>query len=88
MRAPVYDLYRMKPDRLPEGVASAWLRTLPDQPPPAADNWVFVGKERHPSKWTMAEMQEKGSCYREIPSWLVRRPAAVAKEPTKAAAES
>ncbi len=44
-----------------------------DQPPPVADDWIFVGKERHPSKWTMAEMQEKGSCYREIPAWLTRR---------------
>ena len=76
MRAPVYDLYQMKADRLPAGVGSAWLRTMLDQPPPVADDWIFVGKERHPSKWTKAEMQEKGSCYREIPSWLTRRNAA------------
>jgi hypothetical protein len=76
MRAPVYDLYQMKPDRLPEGVGSAWLRTQLDQPPQAADDWVFVGKERHPSKWTVAVMTEKGSCYLEIPSWLSRRGAA------------
>ena len=80
MRAPVYDLYQMKADRLPAGVGSAWLRTKLDQPPPVADDWIFVGKERHPSKWTTAEMQEKGSCYREIPSWLTRRAAAPAPE--------
>ena len=80
MRAPVYDLYQMKADRLPAGVGSAWLRTKLDQPPPVADDWIFVGKERHPSRWTMAEMQEKGSCYREIPSWLTTRRAAPAAE--------
>jgi hypothetical protein len=75
MRSPVYDLYQMKEDRLPQGVRSAWLRTKPNEPPTAADDWVFVGKERHPSKWTVAEMTEKGTSYREIPSWLSRRPA-------------
>jgi len=36
------------------------------------DDWTFVGRERHPSRWTIAEMNEKGSCYREIPSWIGR----------------
>jgi hypothetical protein len=76
MRSPVYDLYQMKEDRLPQGARSAWLRTKPNEPPASADDWIFVGKERHPSKWTVAEMTEKGTCYREIPSWLSRRPAA------------
>jgi hypothetical protein len=80
MRPPVYDLYQMKADRLPQGVGSAWLRTQLDQPPPAAEDWVFVGKERFPSKWTTAEMNEKGTCYREIPSWLARRAQMAAKE--------
>jgi hypothetical protein len=72
IRPPMYHLYRMKTDRLPEGTRSAWLRTWPDKPPPAPDDWVFVGKERYPSRWTIAEMNEKGSCYREIPSWIGR----------------
>ena len=80
MRPPVYDLYQMKPDRLPKGAGSAWLRTRPNEPPAAADDWVFVGKERHPSRWTVAEMNEKGSCYREIPSWLTRRSSATSVE--------
>jgi hypothetical protein len=80
MRPPVYDLYQMKADRLPQGVGSAWLRTRLDQPPPVADDWVFVGKERFPSKWTTAEMNEKGTCYREIPSWLARRSPATVSE--------
>jgi hypothetical protein len=80
MRPPVYDLYQMKPDRLPKGAGSAWLRTRPNEPPAAADDWLFVGKERHPSRWTVAEMTEKGSCYREIPSWLTRRSGAAAAE--------
>ncbi|CCE02062.1 hypothetical protein [Bradyrhizobium sp. STM 3809] len=73
MRSPVYDLYQMKQDRLPKGARSAWLRTRPNEPPPAAEDWVFVGKERHPSRWTIAEMNEKGTCYREIPIWLSSR---------------
>jgi hypothetical protein len=73
MSAPVYDLYQMKQARLPQGTGSAWLRTRPNEPPPSVEDWVFVGKERHPSKWTIAEMNEKGTCYREIPSWLTRR---------------
>ncbi|WP_315767877.1 MULTISPECIES: hypothetical protein [unclassified Bradyrhizobium] len=73
MRSPMYDLYQMKPDRLPKGARSAWLRTRPNEPPPAPEDWIFVGKERHPSKWTIAEMKEKGVSYREIPSWLSRR---------------
>jgi hypothetical protein len=83
MRPPVYDLYQMKPDRLPKGAGSAWLRTRPNEPPAAADDWVFVGKERHPSRWTVAEMNEKGSCYREIPSWLTRRSSATAEKAEK-----
>ncbi|GLH75609.1 hypothetical protein SSBR45G_05170 [Bradyrhizobium sp. SSBR45G] len=73
MRSPVYDLYQMKQDRLPKGARSAWLRTRPNEPPAATDDWVFVGKERHPSRWTIAEMNEKGTCYREIPIWLSSR---------------
>jgi hypothetical protein len=78
MRAPVYDLYQMKQERLPQGAGSAWLRTRPNEPPPSVEDWVFVGKERHPSKWTIAEMNEKGTCYREIPIWLTRRAGATA----------
>ena len=80
MRSVVYDLYQMKPDRLPPGAKSAWLRTRPDEPPAALDDWVFVGKERYPSKWTIEQMNEKGSVYLEIPSWLGRRPAAPPRE--------
>ncbi len=80
---PVYNLYQMKPDRLPKGARSAWLRTLPDQPPPVADDWMYVGKERHPSKWTMAEMNAKGTCYLEVPSWLSRRTEATADQPAE-----
>jgi hypothetical protein len=89
MRPPVYDLYQMKADRLPQGAGSAWLRTKPNEPPPATDDWVFVGKERHPSRWTVAEMNEKGSCYREIPSWLTRRAGMqAAQKPQKEAVEA
>jgi hypothetical protein len=88
MRAPVYDLYQMKQDRLPQGAKSAWLRTLPGQPPAAADDWVLVGKERHPSKWTVAAMNETGTCYLEIPSWLGRRAATPAPERAKGAVEN
>lgn len=70
---PVYDLYQMKTDRLPNGARSAWLRTRANEPPPRPDDWIFVGKERHPSRWTIAEMTEKGLSYREIPGWLSRR---------------
>jgi hypothetical protein len=66
---PVLDVYQMKPDRLPEGARAVWLRTWPNDPP-FTDDWLFVGKERYPSKWTIAEMNKKGFCYREIPSWL------------------
>ena len=69
MRPPIYDVYRMKADRLPDGTKSAWLRTWPDERP-ASDDWLLVGRERHPSKFTVAEMKKNGFCYREIPSWL------------------
>jgi hypothetical protein len=49
---------------------------------------VFVGKERHPSRWTIAEMNEKGSCYREIPSWLTRRNGTQAAEKPKETVEA
>jgi len=88
MRPPVYDLYQMKPDRLPQGAGSAWLRTRPNEPPTALDDWVFVGKERYPSKWTVAEMNEKGSSYREIPSWLTRRTGATAASKSKEEVEA
>ena len=81
MRSPIYDLYQMKSDRLPNGARSAWLRTRPNEPPPSPEDWIFVGRERHPSKWTVAEMNEKGVCYREIPSWLSRRSASAALPP-------
>ena len=72
MRKPVYDVYQMKPDRLPAGTKTAWLRTrLGEQP---TDDWTFVGRERYPSRWTVAEVEEKGSCYREIPEWLYSDP--------------
>ena len=88
MRPPVYDLYQMKSDRLPQGAGSAWLRTRPNEPPAATDDWVFVGKERYPSKWTVAEMNEKGSSYREIPSWLTRRTGATAASKSKEEVEA
>jgi hypothetical protein len=88
MRPPVYDLYQMKPDRLPQGAGSAWLRTRPNEPPTVLDDWVFVGKERYPSKWTVAEMNEKGSSYREIPSWLTRRSGAPAGSKSKEVVEA
>jgi hypothetical protein len=69
MRPPIYDVYQMKADRLPEGTKAVWLRTWPDEKP-AFDDWTFVGREHHPSKWTIAEMNENGFCFREIPSWL------------------
>ena len=81
MRSPVYDLYQMKQDRLPKGARSAWLRTRPNEPQPSADDWVFVGKERHPSRWTVAEMNEKGTCYREIPVWLSSKRSLVGAAP-------
>lgn len=84
MRAAVYDLYQMKPDRLPQGAKSAWLRTRPDEPPQTPEDWVFVGKERYPSRWTIAQVNEKGWCYLEIPSWLGRRPASPPPESAKA----
>ena len=37
MRAPVYDVYQMKVRHLPDGVKSAWLRTLPGESPTAID---------------------------------------------------
>jgi len=79
MRSPVYDLYQMKQDRLPKGARSAWLRTRPNEPPAASEDWIFVGKERHPSRWTVAEMNEKGTCYREIPIWLSSRRSMMAR---------
>ena len=33
MRPPIYDVYQMKADRLPDGTKSAWLRTWPDERP-------------------------------------------------------
>lgn len=86
LRTPVYDLYQMKRDRLPADVGSAWLRTPVGEPPRATDDWTYVGKERHPSKWTIAEMEQNGTCYREIPSWLSRRFAAPRTETETTAA--
>ena len=69
MRPAVYDVYQMKADRLPDGAKAVWLRTWPDEQPDM-DEWSFVGRERHPSKWTIAEMNERGFCYLVIPSWM------------------
>jgi hypothetical protein len=69
MRPTVYDLYQMKDERLPRGVREAWLHTYPGEKP-ATDYWIFVGVERQPSRFTIAEMEEQGFCYREIPIWL------------------
>lgn len=69
MRPAVYDVYQMKTDRLPDGAKAVWLRTWPDVQPDM-DEWSFVGRERHPSKWTIAEMNERGFCYLVIPSWM------------------
>jgi hypothetical protein len=69
MRPPICDLYQMKADFLPDGVRAAWLRTWPDERP-STGGWIFVGRERHPSKWTLADMNKDGFCYRETPSWL------------------
>jgi hypothetical protein len=66
---PVVDVYQMRSDRLPQGARAAWLSTWPNDPP-FTDAWTFVGRERYPSKWTLAEIHEKGFSYREIPSWL------------------
>jgi hypothetical protein len=69
MRPTVYDLYQMKAERLPRGVREAYLHTFPDEKP-AIDYWEFVGVERKPSRFTIAEMEERGFCYREVPIWL------------------
>lgn len=69
MRPPVFDVYELKAEHLPEGVKAAWLRTWPDQRPDA-DRWSLVGQERHPSRSTIAEMNKYGLCYRELASWL------------------
>jgi hypothetical protein len=80
MRPSIYDVYQMKTDRLPEGTKAIWLRTWPDERP-AFDDWIFVGRERYPSKWTIAEMNENGFCFREIPSWLDSSKALMGKPP-------
>jgi hypothetical protein len=69
VRPAVFDVYQMKTERLPEGAMAAWLRTRPGEQPDL-DQWSFVGRERHPSKWTIAQMDQQGFCYLEIPSWL------------------
>jgi hypothetical protein len=69
MRPPIYDVYRMKTDRLPEGTKAVWLRTWPDERP-ASDNWTLIGRERFPSKWTVAEMDKNGFCFCEISNWI------------------
>jgi hypothetical protein len=69
MRPPIYDVYQMKADKLPEGTKAIWLRTWPDERP-GSDDWTLIGRERHPSKWTIAEMNKNGFCFREIPGWL------------------
>jgi hypothetical protein len=69
VRPPVYDVYRMKADRLPDGAKAAWLRTWPGEQPDL-DEWSFVGQERYPSRWTIAEMNQRGFCYLEVPSWM------------------
>ena len=57
MRPPIYDVYQMKADRLPEGTKAVWLRTWPDERP-ASDDWTLIGRERHPSKWTIDELNK------------------------------
>jgi hypothetical protein len=69
MRPNVFDLYTMKTERRPAEVKAAWLRAWPGEQPASSD-WKLVGRERHPSRLTIAEMQRSGSCYREIPNWL------------------
>lgn len=69
MRPAVYNLYQMRVERLPRGVREAWLRTYPDEQP-EAEYWTFVGVENRPSRFTIAEMEERGFSYREIPTWL------------------
>ena len=64
MRPPIYDVYQMKADRLPEGTKGVWLRTWPGERPDS-DDWTLIGRERHPSKWTIAEMNKNGFCFRE-----------------------
>ena len=64
MRAPVYDVYQMKVRHLPDGVESAWLRTLPGERPDL-DRWKFFGRDRHPSKLTVAQMTAHGLSYSE-----------------------
>ncbi|MCG2645651.1 MULTISPECIES: hypothetical protein [Bradyrhizobium] len=69
MRPAIYNVYKMKEERLPRGAREAWLRTYPDESP-ADDYWTFIGVERKPSRFTIAEMEEQGFSYREIPIWL------------------
>jgi hypothetical protein len=70
MRAPVYDVYQMKVRHLPEGVKSAWLRTLPGEKPDR-DRWIFFGRERYPSKLTVKQMDAHGISYSETSTWPV-----------------
>lgn len=69
MRQPVYDVYQMKAKHLPEGVRSAWLRTWPDETPDL-DRWILIGRERHPSRQTIEQMNRHGVCYSETANWL------------------
>lgn len=64
MRSPVYDVYQMKTKHLPDGVKAAWLRTWPGERPDF-DRWIFIGRERHPSKLTVKQMDAHGVCYSE-----------------------
>lgn len=68
MRAPVYDVYQMDARHLPDGVKSAWLRTFPGKRPDL-DRWVFFGRERHPSKLTVEQMDAHGISYSETSEW-------------------
>ena len=68
MRPPVYDVYQMKVRHLPDGVKSAWLRTLPGEKPDG-DRWMFFGRERHPSKLTVKQMDAHGISYSETSKW-------------------
>jgi hypothetical protein len=68
MRQPVYDVYQMKVRHLPDGVRAAWLRTRPGEKPDL-DRWRFVGRERHPSKATIEQMNRHSVCYTETANW-------------------
>jgi len=64
MRPTVYDLYQMKAERLREACERPTAYLSRREPP--IDYWEFVGVERKPSRFTIAEMEEHGFCYQEV----------------------